>query len=47
MQRTVVIEFPSLEQAMAAYDSPGYREALAALGKNSVDRDMRIVAGYE
>ncbi len=47
MQRTVVIEFPTLEQAMAAYDSPGYREALAALGKNSVDRDMRIVPGYE
>ena len=47
MQRTVVIEFPTLEQAVAAYESPGYREALAALGKDSVDRDMRIVPGAE
>lgn len=47
MQRTVVIEFPTLEQAMSAYESPAYREALAALGKDSVDRDMRIVPGYE
>jgi len=47
MQRTVIIEFPTLQQAMAAYDSPGYREALAALGKNAAERDMRIVAGVE
>jgi uncharacterized protein (DUF1330 family) len=47
MQRTVVIEFPTVEQAMAAYESPGYREALAALGKDSVVRDMRIVPGVE
>ena len=47
MQRTVVIEFPTLQQAMAAYESPGYREALTALGKNAAERDMRIVAGVE
>jgi uncharacterized protein (DUF1330 family) len=45
MQRTVLIEFDSVEQALAAYDSPGYKEALAALGKGSAERDMRIVEG--
>ena len=47
MQRTVIIEFPTLEKAMAAYDSPGYREALLALGKHAAERDMRIVEGVE
>ena len=47
MQRTVLIEFASVEQAVAAYNSPGYKEALAALGKNSAARDMRIVEGLE
>lgn len=47
MQRTVIMEFPTLQQAMAAYDSPSYREALAVLGKNAAERDMRIVAGVE
>src|SRR3982751_4927238 len=47
MLRTVIIEFPPLEKAMAAYDSPGYREALAALGKHAAERDMRIVEGVE
>lgn len=42
-QRVVVIEFPSLEAAKAAHDSPAYKEALKALGKGNVDRDMRIV----
>ena len=45
-QRTVVIEFPSLEQAMAAHDTPAYREALQALGDGAV-RDMRVVEGVE
>ena len=45
MQRTVVIEFPNLDAAKAAYDSPGYKEALVALGPNSVVRDIRIVEG--
>ena len=43
-QRTVLIEFASVAQAIAAHDSPGYQEALRALG-NAVDRDLRIVEG--
>ena len=45
MQRMVIIEFDSVEQALAAYDSAGYKEALAALGTNAVVRDMRIIEG--
>lgn len=44
MQRTVVIEFDSVEQAIAAYESPGYQAALEALG-NGAERDLRIVEG--
>jgi uncharacterized protein (DUF1330 family) len=43
-QRTVVSEFESIEQAIAAYDSPAYQEALVALG-NGAERDLRIVGG--
>jgi uncharacterized protein (DUF1330 family) len=43
-ERTVLIEFTSLAQAIAAHDSPAYQEALRALG-NGADRDMRIVEG--
>ena len=43
-QRTVVIEFDSVEQATAAHDSPAYQEALAALG-DGAERDIRIVEG--
>lgn len=43
-QRTVVIEFDSVERAIAAHDSPGYQAALKALG-NAAERDMRIVEG--
>ena len=43
-QRTVVIEFDSLQQAVAAHDSPGYQQALAVLG-NTAERDLRIVEG--
>jgi uncharacterized protein (DUF1330 family) len=42
-QRTVLIEFESVEAALAAYDSPGYQEALRALGTGSAERDIRIV----
>ncbi|NBS65079.1 MAG: DUF1330 domain-containing protein [Betaproteobacteria bacterium] len=45
MQRTVVVEFDSLEVALATYNSAGYQEALRALGNNAVVRDMRIVEG--
>ncbi|MSP29769.1 MAG: DUF1330 domain-containing protein [Acetobacteraceae bacterium] len=44
-QRTVVIEFDSVEQAQAAYESAGYKAALAALGSNAAERDIRIVEG--
>lgn len=43
--RTVLVEFDSLDAALAAYDSPGYKEALAALGSNAVVRDIRIIEG--
>ncbi len=43
-QRTVVIEFDSVDQARAAHDSPGYQKALAALGKGA-ERDIRIIEG--
>jgi uncharacterized protein (DUF1330 family) len=44
--RTVVIEFPSVEAARAAHDSPGYQAALAALDGGAV-RDLRIVPGVD
>ena len=43
-QRTVLIEFESVEQAIAAHDSPAYRAALAALG-DGAEREIRIVEG--
>lgn len=45
-ERSVLIEFDSVQQAVAAHDSPAYQEALRALG-NGADRDLRIVAGVE
>jgi uncharacterized protein (DUF1330 family) len=44
MQRVVLVEFDSVEQAAAAHDSPGYQAALKVLG-NAVERDLRIVEG--
>ena len=46
MQRTVVVEFESVEQAKAAYESEGYQEALKALGTGSVQREIRIIEGF-
>lgn len=43
-ERTVLIEFDSVAQAMAAHDSAEYRAALAALG-DGADRDLRIIEG--
>jgi uncharacterized protein (DUF1330 family) len=43
-QRTVIIEFDSVAQAVAAHESPGYQTALNALG-NTAKRDVRIVEG--
>ena len=44
--RTVVVEFPSVEVAREAHDSPAYQEALAALDGGAV-RDLRILPGAE
>jgi len=46
VDRIVISEFPSVEQAIAAHDGPGYQEALKALGDGAV-RDVRIVEGLE
>jgi uncharacterized protein (DUF1330 family) len=45
-ERIVMSEFPSVDQAKAAYDSEAYQAALKALGDGAV-RDIRIVAGLE
>ncbi len=44
MERTVVIEFPSIEAAVSCHDSEAYQAALEALG-DAVTRDLRIVEG--
>jgi uncharacterized protein (DUF1330 family) len=41
-ERTVVIEFDSVDAAVAAYESPAYQEALRALG-DGAERDLRII----
>ena len=43
-ERTVLIEFDSIDHAIAVHESPSYQEALAAL-EGGVVRDLRIVAG--
>ncbi|NBO41948.1 MAG: DUF1330 domain-containing protein [Betaproteobacteria bacterium] len=45
MQRTVLIQFDSLQAALAAYDSAGYQAAMKELGDNAVVRDIRIIEG--
>jgi uncharacterized protein (DUF1330 family) len=42
--RTVVIEFPSVEAAIATHNSAAYQEALKALDGGAV-REIRIVPG--
>ena len=43
-QRVVLIEFESVERAVAAHESEAYRAALKVFGK-AADRDLRIVEG--
>jgi len=43
-ERTVLIEFDSLEAARAAYNSPAYQDALTKL-VGGADREIRIVEG--
>lgn len=45
-ERCVVIEFPSVEQAVAAYESAEYQAVLAIM-RDSVRREVRIVAGSD
>ena len=47
LQRTVLVEFPSVAAAAACHDGAAYQEAMRVLGKGSVDRDFRIVEGAE
>lgn len=42
MQRTIITEFDSVEQVIAAYESPGYQAALEALG-DGAERNLRTV----
>ena len=44
-QRVVLIEFPSMQAAIACHDSAAYKEALKPLAGGAVKRDMRIVEG--
>ena len=43
-QRTVVIEFDSVQSAVATYESPAYQAALKVLA-GSAERDIRILEG--
>ena len=42
-QRSVIVEFESVEDAIAAYESPAYKEAIKVLGE--AQRDVRILEG--
>ena len=44
-QRVVLVEFDSLDKAIACHDTPGYAAALKVLGTGNVERDLRIVEG--
>jgi uncharacterized protein (DUF1330 family) len=46
IERTTLIEFPSVEAAVAAYQSQGYQEALEVLG-DAAERDLRIIEAVE
>jgi uncharacterized protein (DUF1330 family) len=43
-ERTVLVEFDSYENALAAHESDAYQKALRALGSGA-ERDFRIVEG--
>ena len=46
LERTIVIEFDSVETAVATYPSPAYQEALWVLG-DGAERDIRIIEALE
>ena len=39
-ERVVLVEFDSLDKALACHDTPAYKEALKVLGTGNVERDM-------
>ncbi len=43
-QRTVIVEFPSVEAAIATHDGEGYQAALKALD-GGCKRDLRVIEG--
>jgi uncharacterized protein (DUF1330 family) len=45
LQRTVLIEFESLQAALDAYESNAYQIAMKELKGNAVVRDIRIIEG--
>ncbi|MEV7094237.1 DUF1330 domain-containing protein [Amycolatopsis sp. NPDC051045] len=45
-ERVVLVEFDSFEQAVAAYESAAYQEALAEL-PDGFERDFRIIEGLD
>ena len=42
-ERSVIVEFDSVQDAIAAYESPEYKEAIKILG--NVKRDVRMLEG--
>ena len=44
--RNVVVRFPSVEAAVACYNSPGYQEALTH-AKGAAERDLMVVEEIE
>ena len=46
VERTVLVEFPSVDAAIACHDSAEYQAALAALA-DGVSRDLRIVEAVD
>lgn len=45
-ERVVILQFDSVQQAIAAHESPAYQAALKALD-GAANRDLRIVEGLE
>jgi uncharacterized protein (DUF1330 family) len=44
LERTVIVEFDSVDHAITVHDSPAYQEALKALDGGAI-RDMRVIEG--
>jgi uncharacterized protein (DUF1330 family) len=44
-QRIVLVEFPSVQAAIACHDGAAYQQALKHLAGDAVKRDLRVVEG--